>query len=311
MPSIEASRLTKSFHRVRPSLDDVSFRYEGTRAVGCLGPNGAGKSTTLKLFVGLLDPTKGRALLNGREARDDRKEALWDVGAVIETPEPYPTQSVREALATVGRIRGLSREGVDAEVARLFQLLRLPFLGRRCGSLSKGQRQRVVLAAAMIGDPAVLLLDEPTSGLDPAERILVRNLLTGLKKDHLILLVSHQVADVAEICDDLIFLDRGRIVLKDTVGNVSAKVRVLQLDVEFLQPVPPPTASALGAGVEAVAPLSDRRFRITFDGADATRARILEGCQRVGTIGQFLPAYPALEAAYLDVMRVAAQTPAA
>jgi ABC-2 type transport system ATP-binding protein len=311
MPSIEAAHLTKSFHRVRPSLDHVSFRYDGARAVGYLGPNGAGKSTTLKLFVGLLNPTKGQALLNGLEAREDRKEALWDVGAIIETPEPYPTQSVQEALATVGRIRGLSEEGVDAEVARLFQLLRLPFLGRRCGSLSKGQRQRVVLAAAMIGDPAVLLLDEPTSGLDPAERILVRNLLTRLKKDHLILLVSHQVADVAEICDDLIFLDRGRMVLKDTVANVSAKVRVLQLDVEFLQPVPPPAASALGPGVSAVAPLSDRRFRITFDGADATRARILEGCQRVGTIGQLLPAYPALETAYLDVMRAAAEAPAA
>jgi ABC-2 type transport system ATP-binding protein len=307
MPSIEAAHLTKSFHRDRPSLDNVSFRYDGARAVGYLGPNGAGKSTTLKLFVGLLVPTKGRALLNGREAQDNRKEALWDVGAIIETPEPYPTQSVQEALETVGRIRGLSREGVDAEVARLHQLLRLPHPARRCGSLSKGQRQRVVLAAAMIADPSVLLLDEPTSGLDPAERILVRNLLTRLKKDHLILLVSHQVADVAEICDDLIFLDRGRMVLKDTVENVSAKVRVLQVDVEFLRPVSPPLPLVFGPGVEAVAPLSDRRFRITFDGADATRARILEGCQRLGPVGQFVPAYPALETAYLDVMRAAAK----
>jgi len=307
MPSIEAVQLTKSFHRGTPSLDHVSFRYEGPRAIGYLGPNGAGKSTTLKLFVGLLVPTHGRALLNDREADENRQEALREVGAVIETPEPYPTQTVREALATVGGLRGLAREGIDAEVARLHQELRLPHLDRRCGSLSKGQRQRVVLAAAMLGDPPLLLLDEPTSGLDPAERILVRELLTRLKQDHLILLVSHQVADVAEVCDDLIFLYQGRMVLKDTVDHVVSKVRVTALDVLFLHPIRAPTASSLGPGVESVVPLSERRIRVTFDGAEETHARVLEGCQQLGLVGQFVPSSSALETAYLNVMRAAAQ----
>jgi len=302
MPSVEVAHLTKSFHRGTPALEDITFRYEGARAVGYLGPNGAGKTTTLKLLVGLLRPTSGRALLNGREATANRKEALWDVGALIETPEPYPTQSVREALETVGRIRGLSREGTHAELVRLHQELRLPRMGRRCGGLSKGQRQRVVLAAALIGDPSVLLLDEPTSGLDPAERILVRGLLTRLKKDHLILLVSHQVVDVAEICDDLIFLDRGHILLKDSVEKVSARTRSRQLDVEFLCAVPPGALSALGSDVGGVVPLSDRRYRLTFDGSDAVRGRILEGCQRLGPVGQFSNATSALEEAYLDVV---------
>ncbi|HYA10113.1 MAG TPA: ABC transporter ATP-binding protein [Thermoplasmata archaeon] len=305
MPSIEAVHLTKSFHRATPSLDNVSFRYEGPRAVGYLGPNGAGKSTTLKLLVGLLNPTRGRAILNGREARFNRRDALADVGAVIETPEPYPTQSVREALSTVGRIRGLTSEGVDAEIARLHQELLLPRLERRCGGLSKGQRQRVVLAAAMIGDPSVLLLDEPTSGLDPAERILVRALLTRLKQDHLILLVSHQVADVAEVCDDLVFLDRGRMILQDSLANVSARVRVRQVDLEFLRPTPPPSLDSLGPGIESVVPLSDRRFRITFDGSDDARARILDAARRIGPVGLFSPSTPALERAYLDVVRSA------
>jgi len=307
MPSIEAAHLTKSFHGGPPSLDNVSFRYDGARAVGYLGPNGAGKSTTLKLFVGLLVPTRGQALLNGRETDENRKEALWDVGAIIETPEPYPTQTVEEALTTVARLRGLSDEGVKAEVARLHDELRLPHRNRRCGTLSKGQRQRVVLAAALVGDPSVLLLDEPTSGLDPAERILVRRLLVRLKKDHLILMVSHLVADVAEVCDDLIFLDRGRMVLQETLANVSAKLPAREFEVVFLRPVVPPAVSALGAGVEAVEPVSDRRFRITFDGAEASQARILEACQRLGPVGQFAPAYPALETAYLEVLRAAAR----
>ena len=305
MTSIETSHLTKTFHGGAPALDNVSFRYEGGRAVGYLGPNGAGKSTTLKLLVGLLLPTRGQAFLNGEEVQDDRKEALWDVGAVIETPEPYPTQTVREALATVGRLRGLPPEGVETEIARLYGELRLVRPHRRCGGLSKGQRQRVVLAAAMMGDPAVLLLDEPMSGLDPAERILVRALLTRLKRDHLVLLVSHQVADVAEICDDLVFLDRGRVILRDTIEGVTARAHVRRMDVEFLRPVAPPEASALGPGVEAVAPLSDRRYRITFDGKDETRGRVLEGCLKVGPVGQYSPAYPALESVYLDVMRAA------
>jgi ABC-2 type transport system ATP-binding protein len=309
MPSIEAVHLTKSYHRGAPALDDATFRYDGARAIGCLGPNGAGKTTTLKLLVGLLRPTRGRAFVNGQEATEDRKEALWDVGALIETPEPYPTLTVEEALATVGRIRGLSREGVAAEVARLHRELGLPRLGRRCGGLSKGQRQRVVLSAALMGDPPLLLLDEPTSGLDPAERILVRGLLSRLKRDHLILLVSHQVADVAEVCDELIFLDRGRVVLKDTVDRVAGRVRSRELDVEFLGPVPREAFAALAGDVSGLLPLSDRKYRLTFDGSDPARGRILEGCQRIGAVGQFSNASPALEQAYLDVVVSAAGRP--
>jgi len=307
MVALETVHLTKSFHRGAPALDDVSFRYEGARAVGYLGPNGAGKSTTLKLLVGLLEPSRGRALLNGREARDNRKEALWDVGAVIETPEPYETLTVREALASVATLRGLSREGTEAEVLRLYDELRLPRLDRRCGRLSKGQRQRVVLAAALVGDPTLLLLDEPTSGLDPAERILVRALLRRLKANHLVFLVSHQIADVAEICDDLLFLDRGRLVLRDTVARVAANVPVRELDVEFLRPVTPPSPSTFGPGVETIAPLSDRRWRVGFDGSEAARERIVEGCRKLGVIAELGPSNAVLETAYLDVLRASGQ----
>ncbi|MGP8077354.1 MAG: ABC transporter ATP-binding protein [Thermoplasmata archaeon] len=308
MPSLEVAHLTKTFHRTRPALDDASFRYEGPRAVGYLGPNGAGKTTTLKLLVGLLRPTKGRALLNDREVTQNRKDALWDVGALIETPEPYPTQSVAEALETVGRVRGLSAKGIAEEIARLHGELKLPRLDRRCGALSKGQRQRVVLAAAMLGDPSVLLLDEPTSGLDPAERILVRGLLRRLKKDHLLLLVSHQVADVAEVCDDLIFLSRGRILLRDSVENVTSRTHGRQVDVEFLHAVPAEALSALRPEATGIEPLSDRHYRLTFDGTDDDRARILERCQRIGPVGQFSNATQALEEAYLEVVASAATT---
>jgi len=303
--SFEVAGLSKSFHEGPPVLQNVTFRYEGAGAIGYLGPNGAGKTTTLKLLVGLLHPTRGHAFLNGFEAEKDRKRALWDVGALIETPEPYPTLNVHEALDAVGRARGLSRDDVDREVDRCHELLDLPPLGRRIGWLSKGQRQRVALASTLIGNPGVLLFDEPTSGLDPAERVLVRRLLNGLKKDHLILMSSHQMLEVTEVCDQVIFLHHGRVLLRDRVDRLAERTRFRQIDVEFAGAVPADSISTVRSVAVEVAVLSDRRWRISFDGADATRAQILTLCQKVGTVVQFSNTSLVLEEAYLELMPTA------
>src|SRR5208282_5393523 len=129
MASFEVSGLSKSFATGPPVLRDISFRFDGAGAVGCLGPNGAGKTTLLKLLVGLLRPSQGHAYLNGIDPMADRKEALWDVGALIETPEPYPTMNVHGALDLVGRARCLASDDVDREIARCHELLDLPPLG--------------------------------------------------------------------------------------------------------------------------------------------------------------------------------------
>ncbi|MGA8275016.1 MAG: ABC transporter ATP-binding protein [Thermoplasmata archaeon] len=283
-------------------MSDLSFRYEGAGAVGYLGPNGAGKTTTLKLLVGLLRPSTGHAFLNGIDPMVDRKSALWDVGALIETPEPYPTLNVHEALDTVGRARGLSPDDVDREVDRCHELLDLPPLGQRIGWLSKGQRQRVALASTLMGDPSVLLLDEPTSGLDPAERVVVRRLLNRLKRDHLLLMSSHQMLEVTEVCDQVIFLHQGRILLKDRVDRLAGRIRSRQVDVEFEHPVAPDAMEALRPIATEVTPLSERRWRISFDGADATRVHLLELCQGVGPVLQFAHTSLVLEEAYLELI---------
>jgi ABC-2 type transport system ATP-binding protein len=301
-PSIEVSDLSKAYRTGPPALDAVTFRYEGAGAVGYLGPNGAGKTTTLKLLVGLLRPTRGRSFLNGADPMVSRKQALWDVGALIETPEPYPTLNVHEALDVVGRARGLRRDDIDREVDRCHELLDLPPLGQRVGWLSKGQRQRVSLASTLMGDPHVLLLDEPTSGLDPAERVLVRRLLNGLKRDHLILMSSHQMFEVTEVCDQVIFLDHGRVLLRDRVETLAQRIRSRQVDVEFEQPVPVERATPVREFVSDVAALSDRRWRISFDGTDATRRRLLLACQSIGPVVQFASTSLALEEAYLELI---------
>jgi ABC-2 type transport system ATP-binding protein len=301
-PSVEVIELTKRFGKRRPAVQDLSFRFEGNGAIGYLGPNGAGKSTTLKLLVGLLRPTSGQALLNGFDPVNDRKHALADVGAVIESPEPYSTMTVFGALETVGALRGLDPETVDSEIDRWHAELDLPALGARCGRLSKGERQRVVLAAGLMGDPSVLLLDEPTSGLDPAERVLVRNLLGRLKKDHLVLMSSHLMGDITEVCDELVFLRRGKVVLRDRVDAVAARISMRQLDVEFLEPTPRSALEGMAPMVEAVVEITDRRFRLTFNGSRVARAQVLDQCRQIAPLVRFTDATLVLEEAYLDVI---------
>ena len=300
--SLEVDHLTKTFGSGPPALDDVSFRLEGTGAIGLLGPNGAGKTTTLKLLVGLLRPSSGHVRINGLDPVTDRKGALWDVGALIETPEPYPTLTVYDALATVGLARGLDSGGVDAEIDRCHAALELPPLERRVGGLSKGQRQRVSLAAALIANPPILLLDEPTSGLDPAERVLVRRLLGRLKQDHLILMSSHQMLEVGDVCDELIFLDHGHLLLRDRVERIAERVQHREVDVEFSTPVAAPAMEPVRALGAVASPLSDRRWRIAFDGTDAGRAGVLAACQRVAPVVQFTNTFLVVEEAYLQLI---------
>src|SRR5580658_3524072 len=302
MGSIEVAALSKSFRTGPPVLDHLTFRYDGAGAIGYVGPNGADKTTTLKLLVGLLRPTSGATRLNGIDPLVDRKAALWDVGSLIESPEPYPTLTVHAALDVVGRARGLSRDDVDREIDRCHVLLDLPPLGQRVGRLSKGQRQRVALAAALMGDPSVLLLDEPMNALDPAERVLVRRLLGQLKRDHLIFLSSHQMLEISEVCDHVIFLDRGRIVLKERVDQLAGRVLARQVDVVFARPVSPDAAASLRPMTSDVTPMSDVRWRIQFDGTDATRVRLLEACQQVAPVLQFASTSLVLEDAYLELI---------
>ncbi|HTT35936.1 MAG TPA: ABC transporter ATP-binding protein [Thermoplasmata archaeon] len=309
MGSFAVEGLTKEFRGGAFALRDASFRYDGTGAIGCLGPNGAGKTTTLKLLVGLLRPTRGHAFLNDVDPMRDRKAALWDVGAVIETPEPYPTLAIYDTLRTVGQTRGLSVDGIDQEIDRCHELLDLPPLGRRVGALSKGQRQRVVLASALMGDPSVLLLDEPTSGLDPAERVLVRGLLGRLKRDHLLFISSHQMLEVTEVCDEVIVLHRGQVLLKDRVDRVTGRLRSRELVVEFDRPVDAAALAPLAALTSGIVPVAERRWRLRFGGDDAARVQLLAACQAIAPVVQFANATLVLEEAYLDVIASATAAP--
>jgi ABC-2 type transport system ATP-binding protein len=300
-PSIEADGLAKQF-RGHPALAGVSFRFDGPGAIGYLGPNGAGKTTTLKLFAGLLHPTRGRALINDVDVARDRKATLAATGCMVDSPEPYATQTVREALTMWGEFRGLRGSELAHRIAEQAAALDLPELDRRSGTLSKGQKQRVALAGALLSDPEVILLDEPTSGLDPAERVVVRDLLTALKQERLIVMSSHLLQEVTEVCDKVIVIDSGKILLQDSLRNLTGRIDRTQVEVEFREAVAVERLHTL-PGVTAVAPISTRRFRIRFEGSEEDRSGLLAASQRLGDVVFFGTSSLALEEVYLQLVQ--------
>lgn len=303
MPSLEARHLTKRYGTFF-ALSDASFQFDGNGAIGYLGPNGAGKTTTLKMMTHLARPSSGQAFINGIDVQVDPKRALWEVGSVIESPEPYPWQTSTTALEMVGDLRGMSRADIRARTRELTTDLDLPPMDRKTGKLSKGQRQRVVIAAALLSDPSIIVLDEPTSGLDPAERIAIRNVLLRLKKERLILMSSHLLSEVTEICDRAVFINQGKILLNDSVAAISSRYAETEVDVEFTGPVPAEKFVALSGLAGAVNRIEPARFRITYDGRDETRVAILRTCMELGPVRTYAGATLTLEDAYMKLIGV-------
>ena len=306
MPSIEAHHLTKRYNSFT-ALQDASFQFEGSGAIGYLGPNGAGKTTTLKLLTHLSYPTTGQALLNGVDVAVHPKQALWDVGSVIESPEPYPWQTGLQTLEMVAELRGIPRATAAARIRELTTELDLPPLDRRTGRLSKGQRQRVVIAAALLSDPSIIILDEPTTGLDPAERVAVRNILLRLKKDRLILMSSHLLNEVTDVCDRAIFINHGKILLNDTVAAISQRQIGTEVEVEFARPTAPDELGPIAPLVKTVRAASPTQLRITYDGSKEKRIEILRKCVELAPVLSFQSTSLSLEDAYLELMGTTSQ----
>lgn len=221
--SIESVNLTKEYGGHVKAVDNLSFRFEGPGVVGYLGPNGAGKTTTLKLFTNLVKPTSGKALINEVEVAKDYEKALQRVSAIVESPEPYPYQSIGEFLSFIAKLRGLGPSETRNRIAKLKDQLSLEDLSKKCGKLSKGHKQRVVLASTLVSDPEIMFLDEPTTGLDPAETHDIKKLLNEIKAEKLLLMSSHLLYEVTEVCDKIAIIDHGKLLAIDTVQAFSEK----------------------------------------------------------------------------------------
>src|SRR3989454_6060605 len=223
-PSIEAVNLSKRYGSF-PALSNLNLKIEGSKCVGFLGPNGAGKTTTLKIFTDMIRASEGRALINGIEVHPNKKKALELAGALIESPEIYPSLTPREALSMVAELRGLPkgerRKTIEDAVA---EVKMDEWLDKRVGKFSKGMKQRINIAAALLSDPRIFLLDEPTTGLDPRGMSEVREIVKSLKgKNRLVFMSSHLLGEVTDVCDEGAMIDHGKLLVYDTLSNVTSR----------------------------------------------------------------------------------------
>ena len=222
---IEVQHLTKRYGPVT-AVDDVSFRVERGEILGFLGPNGAGKTTTMRVLTGYMPPTEGQAIVAGYNVLEQPIEAKRRTGYLPETPPLYPDMRVRDYLTFVARIKRVPRSEVRPRVDGVMERTRITDMARRqCGKLSKGYRQRVGLAQALLHDPDVLILDEPTAGLDPKQIIETRQLIKQLAGDHTIVLSTHILPEVSQTCQRVVIINKGRVVAIDTPDNLTSRLR--------------------------------------------------------------------------------------
>lgn len=221
---IEVSHLTKNYG-ARRAVDDLSFSVPTGQIVGLLGPNGAGKSTTMNMLTGYLAPTSGTVTIEGHDILDDPIQARRCIGYLPEIPPLYQDMKVNEYLRFVAELRGIPRAQRATEVnTAAGQAGVTDVLNRLIRNLSKGYRQRVGLAAALVGKPPFLILDEPTVGLDPKQMIEMRSLIRQLGKDHTVLLSSHILSEVSAVCDHVLILSGGRLVASGTPAELEQRV---------------------------------------------------------------------------------------
>jgi ABC-2 type transport system ATP-binding protein len=289
---IQVEGLTK-FYGERAAIKDLSFTIEKGEVIGFLGLNGAGKSTTLKVLGCVLLPTSGKVLIDGFDVSKDPHEIRKRIGFLPETPPLYDEMTVEGYLRFVAELRGVAKADVPAHVAEAMKKMALA--DRKddvIGSLSHGYRQRVGVAQALVHRPSLLILDEPTGGLDPVQIVEMRELIRGLKGEHTVLVSSHILSEISQICDRYLVIQQGEIIARgdeETLSKLGGGTGVVEVDVKG-------EAKKAVDALKAVANVTD----VTVTRLDGDFARL-----RVEASQEVRPALVrALVAADVEVLRV-------
>ena len=309
MPSIEAINLTKRYGAFT-ALSELNLKIEGTKCVGFLGPNGSGKTTTLKMFTDLIRPSRGKALINGVNVHTQKKKALESVGTLIEMPEIYPSLTPREALMMIAEIRGVPAGERKKRIEDAVSEVRMEeWLDKRVGKFSKGMKQRICIASALLSDPSVLLLDEPTTGLDPRGMSEVRDIIKSLKsKDRLIFMSSHILSEVSDVCDEVAMINHGKLIVYDTLPKVTARFSGGNnvVEVGLVNPVDSKIVTKTIADfpdVVCAEKIDEKNLKISFNGGLDVQERLLSDIVKLNIgVVSYKAASSELEEVYLKLI---------
>ena len=217
---IEVKDLVKKYDN-HLAVDHLTFNVPKGQILGFLGPNGAGKSTTMNIITGYISATEGSVSINGHDIYEEPEEAKKSIGYLPEQPPVYMDMTVKEYLGFVAELKSVSKKEREAQIASALAKTGTEDVAKRMiKHLSKGYRQRVGIAQAIIGNPEVIILDEPTVGLDPVQIIEIRELMKELAKEHTVILSSHILSEISAVCDTVMIINKGRLVVSDTVENL-------------------------------------------------------------------------------------------
>jgi ABC-2 type transport system ATP-binding protein len=274
------NNLTKHFSKF-VALDNFSIDIQKNSCVGFLGPNGAGKTTTLKILTGLLKPTSGQAIINGYDITKNFREAMSGVGAVIETPEFYPSFSPDDVLSYFGKLRGLPQKELKNRIREVLEEVHMTeWSHKRIGKFSKGMKQRIAIASALLHEPDLVILDEPVSGLDPQGMMEVREIIKSMKQQgKTIFMSSHLLSETQEICDEVALIDKGKLLGVKSINDLKTKTKS-KIKVEFLEPVSDSQSNEIKQFENVIAIVKENStLIIEFDGDKSKRAQFLKFLQ--------------------------------
>lgn len=275
---IKVEGLTKRYAR-NVAVDNISFEVQKGQIVGFLGPNGAGKTTTMRVLTCFLPPTAGTAEVAGHDVLKAPMDVKRRIGYLPETPPLYPEMEVMEYLRFVGQLKGIAKSELKGRVSEVVERCALGDVRLRLiGKLSKGYRQRVGLAQAIIHNPDVLVLDEPTAGLDPKQIIDTRQLIKKLAGDHTIILSTHILPEVEQTCEQVVIISKGKLVATDSVENLTNRLRGSEaVAVEVASQDDAPAADLIRQKLEQVQGVSRVLFKDTRNGRHAFEVESLQG----------------------------------
>jgi ABC-2 type transport system ATP-binding protein len=276
--AIRTQDLVKKYSNGFTALDGVSLQIKKGEVVGYVGPNGAGKTTTIKILTGLLKPSSGHAYVNSIDVTANPRKALQTMGALIEVPGMYDYLTPHEMLTYFGKVYRMGSNEIDRRIKETLQLVRLSeWEHKKIGTFSTGMQRRLTIAKAILHEPDNLVLDEPVLGLDPEGIRDVRELIRRFRNEGMtVFLSSHLLGEVAEVCNTVVFLSKGRVVSSDSIESISSSLEHGVVDVKFLRPLSREEIEKLRA-IELIrsVDVKDNTAQLGYDGKPESSVQIL------------------------------------